>query len=953
MWCKQNFTIKYFLKVNTVFLVISLCLCVVALNAQIQPGGVEKNFQKFISSKANIGTLSGNELILVRFNRTLTTGEIQSLRPKKKLSGDYFIVEKAAVATLSASIIYQGRASGFWKASEGLMKVLNKSGNKSDSVLVRLVVKNLSILPDFLKNLKIKSIDSQNNICTVNILPDDLTPILELDEVVYADIIPVAKTEVVINGLDLGLNQIANAHSLFPGIDGSGINMSLKEAMYDITDLDILGKTVAGAVTSGTATSHATTMATLALGNGNSFIRGLGAAPKAKLAFSSFDNLMPDLATDLNKFQIRIQNHSYGVGIDNNYGIEAAAYDKQIFETDTLVHVFSAGNSGTQTPSAGFYQGITARANLTGNFKQAKNLLVIGGINRENISENLSSKGPAYDGRVKPELVALGEDGTSGSAAITSGSVILLEQFYRQKFKKAPSAALIKAALINSADDLGTPQVDYVYGYGKLNVAQTLKTLDEDRVALYTVAKAQDLVIPLTVPANIAEAKLTIVWNDPAAVINAAQSLVNGLDLSLENPTGAVTLPWVLNGAANLNSLSEPAVRKADLINNIQQVTLENPLPGSFKVHVKGDRITQGNQQNFALAYSYKLKNTFSFITPEKEGRFFADESNYIRWDNTYASKSGDLSISHDEGQTWKTIASGIDLSRGFYNWNAPDQFSKAMLKMEVEGNVILSPSFVISSPRVLKVGYVCSDGIVLNWNPQPGAKDYTVYSLVNNVLSPVLNVADTIIKLDMAKVTSKYFAVAANGTGFTGLKSYTIDYTQQGVACYVRNLSANLTTDDKVRLDLSIGTTLDIKNIIWEKQTGVNTYTVLQQTAAVPNQLDYSIFDDKLKLGIQFYRVTFETTNGKFSTDLVSAVFLKENDFSFFPNPVTDYLTILSGSFEDYNLAIFNILGQKVFDEKASNTNRFSLNALATGVYVGVIVKNGQQVKKFKVIKR
>ncbi|RQO69049.1 hypothetical protein DBR40_18915 [Pedobacter sp. KBW01] len=941
------------MKVSTVFLVILICLCVSALNAQSQPGGVDKNFQKFISTKGNIEILPPNELLLVRFNHALTASEIQLLKPKKKLSGDYFIVEKGAISMLSPSLVFQGPANGLWKVSDGLMKVLNKGNKKGDSVLVRLVVKNLTASPGFLQNLKVISVDLANNICRVYILPDDLMLVLAHNEVLYADIIAVAKEEVVINGLDLGLNQIANAHSLFPGIDGSGINLSLKEGMYDVTDLDILGKTVAGATLTGKATSHATTMATLAIGNGNSFIRGLGAAPKAKLAFSSFENLMPDLPGDLNKFQIRIQNHSYGVGIDNNYGIEAAAYDRQVFENDTLIHVFSAGNSGTQTPSAGFYQGIAARANLTGNFKQAKNVLVIGGVNRENVSENLSSKGPAYDGRIKPELVALGEDGTSGSAAITSGSVVLLEQFYRQKFKKAPSASLVKAALINAADDLGTPQVDYVYGYGKLNVAQSLKTLDEDRVAVYTVAKAQELIIPLNVPANVAEVKVTIVWNDPAAVVNASQGLVNGLDLSLENPGGSVTLPWVLNGAANLNALSEPAVRKADLINNIQQVTLENPSAGSFKIHIKGGRITQGIQQNFALAYSFKLKNAFSFITPEKDGSFFAAESNYIRWDNTYTSQSGNLTVSYDEGLTWKTIASGIDLSRGFYNWIAPDQFSKAILKMEVEGNIIFSPSFVISSPRELKVGYVCSDGVVLNWNPQSGAKDYTIYGLVNNVLMPVLNVTDTLTKIDRSKVNSNYFAVAANGTGFTGLKSYTIDYTQQGIACYVRNLSANNTSDDKIRLDLSIGTTIDIKNIIWEKQTGVNTYTVLKQTLPVQNQLDYSIFDEKPKPGIQFYRVTFETANGKYTSDLASAVFLEEDDFSFYPNPVTDYLTILSGSFKDYNLSVYNMLGQKVFDEKASSTSRFGLNALASGVYVGVIVQNGQQVKKFKLIKR
>ncbi|WP_343522198.1 S8 family serine peptidase [Pedobacter sp.] len=940
------------MKVRSVFLIICICLFVARLKAQEQPAGIEKYFEKFISKTLLSPKLSSGQPVLVKFDHVLTAAEIQLLNPQKRLSGDCFIVQKSIVQDLSGNVVYQQQANGLWKVSDRLMKVLNKSGKKSDSIQVRLSLKNNHALPGTGTVLRIKAVDQVNAVYTVYILPADLMQLLENEAVLYADVLPVAKEEVVINGIDLGLNQISNAHSLFPGIDGTGINVSIKEGMYDINDLDLLGKTLPGALT-GTPTSHATIMATLASGNGNSFIRGLGAAPKAKLAYSDFSNLMPDLVNDLSKLQIRVQNHSYGTDIDNNYGMEAAAYDKQVFETDTLIHVFSAGNVGTSTPSGGLYQGVTARANLTGNFKQAKNLLVIGGINRENISESRSSKGPAYDGRVKPELVALGEDGTSGSAAITSGSVALLEQFYLQKYKRAPSAAVVRAALINAADDLGAPQVDFVYGYGKLNVAQALKTFDENRASLYNVAKNQDLVLPLLVPSNVAELKVTITWNDPPATVNAAQSIVNGLDLSLENPSGNLTLPWVLSAYPHLDSLAKPAVRKADLINTVQQVSLDNPDAGNYTIHIKGNRITQGNNQAFALAYRYKLKNTFSFISPGQNGYIFANENNYIRWENTYAAKTGNLSVSYDDGAIWKSIARDVNLSEGFYSWDAPDQFSKALIRMEIGGNVVQRQSFVISSPRVLKVGYACKDGIALNWNRQPGAKDYTLYTISDNILSPMLTLTDTIAKIDMSKISGKYFAVAANGEGFTGLKSYTIDYTQQGITCYVKNLFASVTDDARIKVDLSIGSTLDLKNIIWEKQTGPNTFSVLQQTKPIVNQLDYTIFDDKPKEGIQFYRVTFETAGGQVYSDLVSAVFLKPDQFSFYPNPVSDYLTILSGAFEEYSLSIFNILGQKVFEEKATSSNRFLLNALSTGIYVGVINKNGQQLKKFKLIKQ
>lgn len=104
-----------------------------------------------------------------------------------------------------------------------------------------------------------------------------------------------------------------------------------------------------------------------------------------------------------------------------------------------------------------------------------------------------------------------------------------------------------------------------------------------------------------------------------------------------------------------------------------------------------------------------------------------------------------------------------------------------------------------------------------------------------------------------------------------------------------------------------------------------------------VQDQQYYSIWANP-KLGIQFYQVTFETASGKFRNDLPSAVFLKQIDSSLYPNPLSDYITILSGSFQDYNLSFHTILEQKVFDEKSSSTNRFGLNALATGVYIGVI---------------
>ena len=232
------------MKVGTVFLVICFCLSVLGLNAQVQPAGIEKYFEKYISKTGNSQKLSAEGLILVRFNRTLTATEILLLNPKKKLAGDYFIVEKSPVSSLSNHVIFQEKANGLWKASDRLIKVLTKATKKNDSILVRLSFKNINALPGSAKNLSVKSIDRINNMIMVYILPADLMLILELDDILYADVLPVAKEEVVINGLDLGLNQISNAHSLFPGIDGAGINVAFFKGNIYPRTIDTRKKTV-------------------------------------------------------------------------------------------------------------------------------------------------------------------------------------------------------------------------------------------------------------------------------------------------------------------------------------------------------------------------------------------------------------------------------------------------------------------------------------------------------------------------------------------------------------------------------------------------------------------------------------------------------------------------------------------------------------------------------------
>ncbi len=52
-----------------------------------------------------------------------------------------------------------------------------------------------------------------------------------------------------------------------------------------------------------------------------------------------------------------------------------------------------------------------------------------------------------------------------------------------------PPSALIKAILMNTAEDYGNRGPDYKYGWGRINGLRAVKTLEEDRYFSGTVAQ--------------------------------------------------------------------------------------------------------------------------------------------------------------------------------------------------------------------------------------------------------------------------------------------------------------------------------------------------------------------------------------------------------------------------------------------------------------------------------
>ncbi len=252
----------------------------------------------------------------------------------------------------------------------------------------------------------------------------------------------------------------------------------------------------------------------------------------------------------------------------------------------------------------------------------AKDPIVVGATNSNDHSMTyFSSWGPVDDGRIRPDVCApgcqVGGDngttstvpgggyesmcGTSMATPATAGVIADLLQQWRMTpglpLKPAPST--IKALMINTAFDYGNVGPDYQFGYGEIRAVDVIDHLrNKDLLKIASIDQGGEDTYPITVNSGTPVLKATLCWDDPPGQTLAQKELVNDLDLTLESPNGAITLPWILNpsnpGAA--------ATKGADHLNPTEQVEVDNPVAGTWTVHVKAYQIPQGPQRYSVVA---------------------------------------------------------------------------------------------------------------------------------------------------------------------------------------------------------------------------------------------------------------------------------------------------------------------------------------------------------------
>jgi hypothetical protein len=418
------------------------------------------------------------------------------------------------------------------------------------------------------------------------------------------------------------------------GVDGTGVTVAVADDGVSIPGAGgfylTSGNTIDGPLrgsTSGADGGHGHLNASIIAGTtpfGNldplGFNYSLGIAPKANivnipLLKAGYTGTDANAANDavvtpgVNTVVGTISNNSWGNGVSSNtYDSLAATFDGLARDSSTagtvdpLLFVFSAGNCGTGPNNAA----CSSQTGLT-RPKIAKNLIAVG--SSENLRPELeassnsvedlssfSSRGPAADGRVKPDISAPGDtitgsragnctsvtscfetnhvwsEGTSHAAPQVAGAAALFYQFWKSTHTGVnPSPAMAKAAILLTGQEMtgsgaGSSLPNGAEGWGRINMKYMLNT----GVAMKYVDQSVSLLSPgdnIVYVGKIADGskpfRAALVWTDPPAVSDPA--LVNNLDLSV-NIGGNVFLGNVFGNGSSTFGVP------VDTRNNVEQV---------------------------------------------------------------------------------------------------------------------------------------------------------------------------------------------------------------------------------------------------------------------------------------------------------------------------------------------------------------------------------------------
>jgi subtilisin family serine protease len=415
-----------------------------------------------------------------------------------------------------------------------------------------------------------------------------------------------------------------------------------------------------GRSTANDPNGHGTHVAGSVLGDGNSPTMGgsiQGTAPKAKLVLQSVLDRrgglggLPNDLNDLFKVPyendgVRVHTNSWGAPTRGLYDTSSRQVDQFVWTHRDMVICFAAGNEGIDRDGNGVIDNgsigspgtakncITVGATENKRPDQSKPYRTLGRYTVDPIASDgwsdnpeglaaFSSRGPTQNQRIKPDIVAPGtailsaasrdarhnsffgtstdplytfSAGTSMATPLVAGCAAVVREYFLAQHSYQPSAALVKAMLINGAKDISGQYVpseageipNFAEGFGRVDLAATVGPRGENEQVIFKdenteLDTGEEEKTEVELSESRSDLKVTLVWTD-----YPGEALQNDLDLIVRTADGQ-------ERHGNL----PPTSTEFDRLNNVEQVIWSDIPAGKVEILVRAYRVLY--PQSYAL----------------------------------------------------------------------------------------------------------------------------------------------------------------------------------------------------------------------------------------------------------------------------------------------------------------------------------------------------------------